>query len=89
MWKIATAMVAGVRGWPWKLLRLEVRGNSRANFRGLPGTSGDFRGDCRVVEAIAANGRGNRPGSFHENCRGSCRGLPSVAIAGTTEFATD
>ena len=46
----------------------------------LPRTSADFRGDCRVAVAMAADGRGN--------CHGSFRGFPCVAMVGTTEFAT-
>ena len=37
--RIAVAMAADGRGWPWKLLRLDVRGNCRGNRRELLPTS--------------------------------------------------
>ena len=37
---------------------------------------------------MAADGRGNRLCSFRGKCRGHCRGLPWVAMVGTTEVAT-
>ena len=43
----------------------------------LPRASADFRGDCRVAVAVAADARGN------------CHELPWVAILATTECATD
>ena len=33
--RVAVAMTADGRGWPWKLLRLDVRGNCRGNCRGF------------------------------------------------------
>ena len=55
----------------------------------LPRTSADFRGDCRIAVAMCADGPGNCHGSFSVNCHGNCRVLPSVAVVGTTECATD
>ena len=37
--RIVVTMAADCRGWPWKLLRLDVRGNCRGNCLGLPRTS--------------------------------------------------
>ena len=54
----------------------------------LPRSSAEFRGDCRVSVAMAADGRRNCHGSVHGNCGGSCRGLPWVVMVGTTECAT-
>ena len=39
------------RGWPWKLLWFDARGNCRGN--GV-----DFRGNCRVSEDCRGSGRG-------------------------------
>ena len=46
-----------------------------------PRTSADFRGDCRVALAMAADCRGN--------CHGIFPGSPWVAMVGTTEFSTE
>ena len=45
--RMAVAMDAESREWPWKRLRLNVRGNCR--------------GDCRVAVAMVADGRGSLP----------------------------
>ena len=55
--RIAVAMAANGRGWPWKLLRLDDCGIFRSNCRGLPWRLPRCRG----------NGRGWPRG----NCRGS------------------
>ena len=52
-------------------------------------TAAKFRGYCRVAVAMIAGGRRNCHSSFRGNCRGNDRGLPSVAMIGTTDFATD
>ena len=85
-------MTADGCGWPWNFLRLNVRGNCRRNCLGIRRTSvviaADFRGDCRVAMAMAADSCGNCHGSFRGNCRDDGRGLPWVDMVGTTEFAT-
>ena len=75
------AMAADGRGWPWSFAAV---GRPRELPWQLPRTSADFRGDCRD-----AQGRGNCHGRFRENCRGDCRGLPWVAMVGSTDVATD
>ena len=77
---IAVAMAADGRGWP-RIVVFAAVGRPRKLPWQLPWTSADFCGDCRVSVAMAADGRGN--------CRGNCRGLPWVAMIGTTDFATD
>ena len=82
---IAVAMAADGRGWPRKLLRLDVRRNCRGNCCGLPwiamvGTT-EFAATGRTTAhavAIAADFRGNRRVS--EDCRGKGRGRPRVVV---------
>ena len=67
------------RGWPWKLLWFDVRGNCRGNCRGLPwvamlGTT-EFATDRTAARAVA-----NR-GICRESAmsRGPCRGNPRIS----------
>ena len=63
-------------------MEIAAVGRPRKLPRQLPRNSADFRGDCRVAVAMAADGRGN----YHP------WQLPRTSVrchGGTTEFATD
>ena len=68
-------MAADGRGWPWKLLWFNVRGNCRGTCRGLPWQLPRIGGLRWQWPRIAADGRGN------------CCGLTSAEI--TVAIAAD
>lgn len=75
--------VAHGRGWRYKFLRLDGRGNCRGYCRGLSGTAVVFAAH-RMSSVTMAHGPGWR-GSLMRldafgNCRGHCRGFPQISV---------
>ena len=92
------AMAADGRGWPWKLLGLDVRGSYRGNCRGIPRTSVPLqlprKLQCKFPRvSVSYHGwcDGTCHGQNRGTCCGNCGGIPrtSVVIAAYRRIAVE